>query len=145
MRFRGEILRYVLIGIIVVSFMFLKPAVVPATTCSGITLTNCLSDRFQWCAYDGNSTWDTLVAADEETTDSGETEAYFPCNNTSSCYFIGTEFVSVVWFCSSSTVSGFADCGDYACVDESDGVLVWNTGDSEYCCSDNTCTTDCSD
>jgi len=135
-------MKYILIIMVIVNIFFLKPFNATAE-CSDMTLTNCLSDRFQWCAYDGNSTWDTLAAASLSTLDAGDSITTSPCNNDSSCYFIGTEFVSVAWFCSSSTVTGFLDCGDYACVDESDDILIWNTSDSEYCCNDNTCTTDC--
>lgn len=117
------------------------PAV--ASDCE-ITLTNCLSDKFQWCSYDGDSTWDKLVAADDETLDAGQTQEYYPCNEDDSCYFIGTEFKSVVWWCTSSSVTGSADCGSYACVDESDGSLTWNTSTTAFCCSDDACSTDCS-
>ena len=121
------------------SVFITRPA--QATICS-VTLTNCLSEHIEWCTYDGSSTWDKLVAASIGGTSSNESSEA-DCNGDSGCYFIVKETDSVVWFCTSSDVTGSSDGCNYACVDDSDGITM-HTGDSEYCCSDNACTTDCS-
>lgn len=127
-------MRYLLGETLIASVFSLKPAQVHAD-CT-IALTNCMTDKFEWCSYNGDTYWDMMIASDVETTDPGDTNSETGCNTTNSCYYIGVSFVSVLWSCTSPTVNGWADCGEYACVDDSDGLL-WHSGDSEYCCSDN--------
>lgn len=115
---------------------FLRPA--QAEICS-VMLTNCLSEHIEWCTYDGDSTWDTLLAVLI-----GGASSEADCNGDSGCYFIVEETESVAWLCSSSDVTGSSDGCNYACVDDSDGI-TFNTGTDEYCCVDDGCTTDCSD
>ena len=113
---------------------------VNADTCSP-TITNCLPDTIELCTYDGSSLWDTLYAYNSGGIDSEDSLSDTPmCGGVSECYITGA--VDNNYDCVLVQFSGFVGCSDYACVDDSDGYQ-WYSGDSGYCCSDNTCTTSC--
>ena len=135
-------MRYLLIVLLVAGFFVLRPAQAPAQTCY-VTFTNCLSEDFAWCSYVGSSFWDTIIANEASYLTPGETNYFFACGSSSSCYFIGIESAddAATYSCFSYTVDGTVDCNEYACVD---GDITWHSGDSEYCCVDDGCTTDCS-
>lgn len=136
----GKLMKYFFIGMIIVSVFFLRPAHAGVFTCY-LTLINCLSTDLDWCSYNGDGFWDTLYSYESGLLESGESDTP-GCSSESACYFVGQETDSIVWDCTSFDVTGFIDCNDYGCVD---GDVSWNSGSSEYCCSDNTCSTDCSD
>lgn len=137
-------MRYLLIVIVIASGFILRPF--EASAICSYTMTNCLTEEFSWCAYDDDGFWYTIYDYSGGDLDSGDsTYVEYGCNPIDdSCYIIGEEDPDV-WLCQEYDVSGFTDgCGNYICVDVSDGSIKFNTGSSEYCCSDNICTTDCS-
>ena len=105
------------------------------------TITNCVSDTVELCTYDGSSLWDTIYAYNDGGIDSGDSISDTAmCGGVSECYITGA--VNNNYDCVEVQFSGSVGCDEYACVDDSDGYL-WYSGDSEYCCVDNTCTTGC--
>ena len=134
-------MRYLLIVMLIAGVFFLRPGM--AASCS-FGLTNCTgSDTFDWCSYDDDGVWYTMYDYDSNVDQSANTTdcVGLGCNPVSDdqCYVIVQTNDVDVFDCTSYDYDGFVGCSEYACVDDTNG---WQTSSSEFCCSDNTCTTD---
>ena len=130
-------MRYFIITIVLLCSFSIRSSYAGFFVCDA-TLINCLSTEIKWCSYDCDSFWCTLYDYAGGALDAGESSGV-ACSSESGCYIIAEETDSDLWFCTDYQVDGTVDCNEYACID---GDVSWHSGDSEYSCSDNTCTTD---